>query len=509
MRAKEIAKTLMIQGTASSVGKSLFVAALCRIFHVDGLRVAPFKSQNMALNSYVTPDGLEIGRAQAVQAEAAGIEPSVEMNPILLKPEPGMRSQVVVLGKPIGSMHWSEYCAMMPSLQATIRDCLEKLRANYDLVIIEGAGSPAEINLRHSDIVNMHVAKAADAPVIIVGDIDKGGVFAQMVGTMELLSAEDRARVAGFLINKFRGEVELLKPGLDFLRERFGVPVLGVVPWIERLRIADEDSVGLQSRIARPLSASEIYLAVIKLPAISNYDDFLALEHEAGVHVRFVDRAEDLAGADLVIIPGTKSTVTDLIWMRREGFASEILARAQRGDRVLGICGGCQMLGETIEDPYRVESGEARMDGLGLLPLRTRFAKEKITARVLARPQTAWFLEGKSAGEIGGYEIHMGIAERTDASQSAFTIISRGGVRTDHPDGAISSDGNVVGTMIHGLFENASLRTALLNHLCARKGIARLDGSPQVADREAEYDRLARAVRDSIDMPALRRIIGI
>jgi adenosylcobyric acid synthase len=503
------AKTLMIQGTASSVGKSLIVAALCRIFHAEGLRVAPFKSQNMALNSYVTADGLEIGRAQAVQAEAAGIEPSVEMNPILLKPEPGMRSQVVVLGKSIGSMHWSEYCAMMPSLQVTIRDCLDKLRAKYDIVIIEGAGSPAEINLRHSEIVNMHVAQVADAPVILVGDIDKGGVFAQMVGTVELLSAEDRARVAGFLINKFRGDVALLKPGLDFLRERFGVPVLGVVPWIERLRIADEDSVALQSRLARPLSASEIYIAVVKLPAISNYDDFLALEHESGVQLRFVDRAEDLAGADLVIIPGTKSTVSDLAWVRSEGFANEIIARVHRGDLVLGICGGCQMLGQTIEDPHRVESPESRTDGLGLLPLRTRFETEKITARVRARPRAGWFQDGEGAAEISGYEIHMGIVECTNASQPAFTIISHGGVRTEYPDGAISSQGNVVGTMIHGLFENASLQIALLNHLRDRKGIARLNGSRQVADRDTEYDRLASAVRDSIEMSSLWRIIGI
>ena len=230
------AKTIMVQGTASSVGKSLIVAALCRIFRDAGFSVAPFKSQNMALNSYVTPDGREIGRAQAMQAEAAGIEPSVEMNPILLKPEPQMRSQVVLLGKPIGSMHWSEYCAMMPSLHETIRSCIETLRARYDLVVIEGAGSPAEINLRRSDIVNMHVAKAAEAPVLLVGDIDKGGVFAQLVGTMELLALDERARVAGLLINKFRGEAALLKGGFDFLRERFGIPVLGVIPWIDRLQ---------------------------------------------------------------------------------------------------------------------------------------------------------------------------------------------------------------------------------------------------------------------------------
>jgi adenosylcobyric acid synthase len=449
------AKTVMIQGTASSVGKSLIVAALCRIFRDQGLSVAPFKSQNMALNSYVTPDGGEIGRAQAVQAEAAGIEPTVEMNPILLKPEPEMRSQVVLLGKPIGSMHWSDYCAMMPSLQETIRTCIETLRASHDLVVIEGAGSPAEINLRRCDIANMHVAKVANAPVILAGDIDKGGVFAQLVGTMELLEPAERKRVAGFLINKFRGEVALLKGGLDFLQARCGIPVLGVIPWISRLRIADEDSVPLQSRTRRLQSASELYLAVVKLPFISNYDDFLALEHEPGVHLRFIDDIDDLEGADLVIIPGTKSSVSDLAWMRREGFASAIIARAERGGLVLGICGGCQMLGETIEDPHAVESREPLARGLGLLPLRTRFEKGKTTARVVARPNARWFAADGFAPEITGYEIHMGSVTLTDSAQPAFTIISRNGDTALHADGAVSSAGNTVGTMLF----TESLRT--------------------------------------------------
>jgi adenosylcobyric acid synthase len=502
------AKTLMIQGTASSVGKSLIVAALCRIFRDAGVRVAPFKSQNMALNSYVTLDGREIGRAQAVQAEAARIEPTVQMNPILLKPEPGLRSQVVVLGKPIGSMPWREYCAMMPSLHGTIRDCLETLRTNYELVIIEGAGSPAEINLRRSDIVNMHVAEVAEAPVLLVGDIDKGGVFAQIVGTMELLATDERARIAGFLINKFRGEVALLKPGLAFLEGRYGIPILGVVPWIDRLRIADEDSVALQSRVARPLSSSDLCIAVVKLPAISNYDDFMPLEHEDGVQVRFVDRVENLAGADLVIIPGTKSTVSDLMWMRRERFAAEILARVNLGEPVLGICGGCQMLGETIEDPHSIESNYPLVQGLGLLPLQTRFQNEKVTARVVAAPKARWFQNSMMAIEVTGYEIHMGIVERTDASQPAFTIISRNGARTEHHDGAVSHAGNAVGTMLHGIFENASVRAALLGELRMRKGIP-TPTRGGIADREAEYDRLAGAVKDSIDIDAVRRIIGI
>lgn len=497
----------MIQGTASSVGKSLLVAALCRILRDEGFSVAPFKSQNMALNSYVTPDGCEIGRAQAVQAEAARIEPSVEMNPILLKPEPEMRSQVVLMGKPIGRMHWSEYCAMMPSLEDTIRTCLETLRSRYDVVVIEGAGSPAEINLRRSDIVNMSVARLADAPVILAGDIDKGGVFAQLVGTMELLAPDERARVAGFLINKFRGEVALLKDGLDFLSARFRIPVLGVIPWIDRLRIADEDSAALRTRSRELHSDAELYLAVVKLPFLANYDDFLALEHEPGVDLRFIDDAEDLDGADLVMIPGTKSTMSDLAWMRREGFVDAIEKHANRGGLVLGICGGCQMLGETIEDPYGIESHEPYAQGLGLLPLRTRFKRKKSTARVVARPNPGWFGTSEDAPEISGYEIHMGSVTPTDADAPAFTVVSRNGEFARYADGAVSKAGTVVGTMLHGIFENESIRSGLLAELRRRRGLATPKGA--IADRDAEYDRLAATVRSNIAMQALRDIIGI
>ena len=502
------AKTLMLQGTASSVGKSLLVAALCRIFRDEGLCVAPFKSQNMALNSYVTRDGREIGRAQAVQAEAAGIEPTVEMNPILLKPEPEMRSQVVVMGKPVGSMPWSEFCAMIPSLRATVSECLDTLRASHDLVVIEGAGSPAEVNLRRSDIVNMHVAEIAEAPVALVGDIDRGGVFAHLAGTMELLAADERRRVAGFIINKFRGDAALLAPGLDFLRQRFGVPVLGVVPWVEKLRIADEDSVAIEARSRRAPAAAELYIAVIRLPTISNYDDFLALEHEPGVLLRFAERGGELAGADLVVIPGSKSTVADLNWMRREGIADAIATHARRGEFILGICGGCQMLGDSIEDPEGVESRERVASGIGLLPIRTSFSRSKLTAQVIARTTAPSFLALESDDEISGYEIHMGTVERIDAARPAFTITARGDAAGKHPDGAISADGNVIGTMIHGIFENPSVRAALLRALRARRGIAS-EGRSDVASRDAEYARLAAAVRASMDLSELRRIVGI
>src|ERR1700693_1016954 len=380
------ARTLMVQGTASSVGKSLIVAALCRIFHREGLSVAPFKAQNMALNSFVTPDGGEIGRAQAVQAEAAGIEPRVEMNPILLKPEGGMRSQVVVRGKPLGRMPWSEYQQLKPEFVRIVADSLHSLRAKHDLIIIEGAGSPAEINLAGQDLVNMHVAAEAEAPVLLVGDIDRGGVFAHLVGTMELLAPADRERVAGFLINKFRGDPALLATGLEFLRERFRIPVLGVIPYIERLRIADEDSVALEDRRNRRADGSgQIDIGVVRLPRISNYDDFLALGHGDRVTVRFVEEAGEIGAADLAIIPGSKSTVADLEWLIESGFARAIVARAHEGGLVAGICGGCQMLGERIDDPHRVESDEASVRGLGLLPIVTRFAKTKVTAQVRAR----------------------------------------------------------------------------------------------------------------------------
>ena len=505
------ARTLMVQGTASSVGKSLIVAALCRIFHREGLSVAPFKAQNMALNSFVTPDGGEIGRAQAVQAEAAGIEPRVEMNPILLKPEGGMRSQVVVLGKPSGRMTWSEYQQLKPEFVRIVADSLRTLREQYDLIIIEGAGSPAEVNLTAQDIVNMHVAVEAGAPVLLVGDIDRGGVFAHLTGTMELLAPADRARVAGFLINKFRGDPLLLAPGLEFLRARFGIPVLGVIPYVERLRIADEDSVALEDRRNRRVDGpDQIDIAVIRLPHIANYDDFLALEHEDGVTVRFVEEAGELAGADLTIIPGSKSTVADLAWLNESGFARAIASRADAGGLVAGICGGCQILGERIEDPYGVESDEASTRGLGLLPIVTRFAETKLTAQVRARVETPSILSGVdgATGEISAYEIHMGRVERAAGAAAPFRIVARNGAPVYTLDGAISRDGRVVGTMLHGIFENNALRAAFLSAMRRHKGLAPSGGARSVASREAEYDRLAAVVAASVDLPALRKIAG-
>jgi len=503
-----LANTLMLQGTASSVGKSLLTAALCRIFRQDGLRVAPFKAQNMALNAAVTPRGGEIGRAQAVQAEAAGIAPTVEMNPILLKPEGGMRSQVVVMGKSLGSMTWSEYQRKRAEWVTIVDDCIAKLRREFDVIVIEGAGSPAEINLRGQDLVNMHVAAVAEAPVMLVGDIDRGGVFAHLAGTMELLQPDERARIAGFVINKFRGDPALLKPGLDYLESRYRVPVLGVVPFVQRLRIAEEDSVALDNRSQMASGADELQIAIIRFPGISNYDDFSALEHEPGVAVSYVDSADDLAAADLVILPGSKSTMNDLAWLRRLGIDRALVERSSAGAPTLGICGGCQMLGEQILDPERIESSERAAPGLGLLPLTTLFETTKRTTQVHARIDAASFLGDGATGQIDAYEIHMGRTQAQSGTPSPFRVVSRNGEGCDAADGAIGPGGTTVGTMLHGIFENHRVQAAMLNSLRARKGLAATDGR-SVASREVEYDRLADAVRTSLDLAAIRRIAGI
>jgi len=503
-----IAPTLMVQGTASSVGKSLLVTALCRLFQRAGLRVAPFKSQNMALNSAVTADGLEIGRAQAVQADAAGLVATVDMNPILLKPEGDRRSQVVVLGKPIGSMTAVEYHAYKPTLSGVIAGSLARLRDAYDLVVIEGAGSPAEINLKANEIVNMHVAALADAPVLLVGDIDRGGVFAAFVGTIELLEPHERARIAAFVVNKFRGDVALLEPGLRMLTERTGKPVLGVVPHVANLRIADEDSVSLDDRAARRRPPrDQLDIAVVRLPRISNHDDVEPLEHEAGVAVRFVDHPADVTGADLVILPGSKNTIADLAWLRASGIAEALLARARAGEPLLGLCGGCQMLGEVIDDPHGVESAASRVAGLGLLPLATRFATDKRTAQVRAQIASASFLTAGAPRDepVLGYEIHMGMVERIRPCPAAFEITARNASATTARDGAVSDNGAIVGTMLHGVFENDALRAATLAALRDRRG---LPAPPprRIASKRAEYDRLEAAVRGGLDAELLWRL---
>jgi adenosylcobyric acid synthase len=499
------ARTIMVQGTASSVGKSIVATALCRMFAQDGFSVAPFKAQNMALNAFVTPDGGEIGRAQAVQAAAARVVPTVDMNPILLKPEGDSRSQVVVLGKPIGSLGAVDYQAQKPELRALVRASLERLRSAYDVVVIEGAGSPAEVNLKERDLVNMFVAESVGAPVVLVGDIDRGGVFASFVGTLELLEPRERVLVAALLINKFRGDLRLLESGLKFLEERTKKPVLGVVPYVRGLSIPDEDSVALEERRGRRRArVDEIEIAVVRLPRISNYDDFQPLEHEPGVIVRFVETPRELEGADLVVLPGTKSTIADLGWLRRSGFVDVLVYRARRGLPLLGVCGGCQILGERILDPERIESDESAADGLALLPLSTRFGREKRTAQVAAHSASESFLLRDAAAQIAGYQIHMGRVERS-GGVPAFVVERRNGAAEQELDGAVSEDGAIIGTMIHGLFDNRSVRDTLLGTLRNRRGLS----APQVSPLPAvdQYDRLADVVRASIDTKLLTRIM--
>jgi adenosylcobyric acid synthase len=440
-----------------------------------------------------------------VQAQAARVVPTVDMNPILLKPEGDSRSQVIVLGKPIGSLGAVDYHAKKPDLRQVVRDALDRLRATHDLIVIEGAGSPAEINLKDRDLVNMYVAGIADAPVVLVGGIDRGGVFAAFVGTMELLEPHERARVGAFLINKFRGDVSLLDPGLQFLEKRTGVPVLGVLPYVRRLRIADEDSVSLDDRRGASPSSADVQIAVVRLPRIANYDDFQPLEHEPGVAVRFVEHVDELAGADLVVLPGTKSTASDLGWLRGTGFAAAIKARAGRGEPVLGICGGCQMLGRAIADPHRIESDMELIEGLALLPVATEFGREKRTAQVRARAARSTFLSD-SGEPVTGFEIHMGRVERAAGSPAAFVVSERNGAPDDDLDGGVSESGAVVGTMLHGIFENPQVRATVISYLRRRKG---LPASPSTeAAQVDEFDRLAEVVRGNVRMDLLWRLVG-
>ena len=496
------AKLLMVQGTSSSVGKSLLVAGLCRLLNQEGYRVAPFKAQNMSLNAAVTPEGLEIGRAQAVQAEAARIEPSVDMNPILLKPEGDSRSQVVVMGKPWTTLHAREYHQQRGRLWETVCQSLERLRSRFDIVLIEGAGSPAEVNLREGDLVNMSVALEVRAPVLLVGDIDKGGVFASLIGTLELLAAEERGLVKGFVINKFRGDVSLLEPGLRFLEDRTGVPVLGVVPHIRGLLISQEDSAGLE---AVATGAGLLDVAVIRLPRIANFDDFDLLGAESAVGLRFVGRAADLGRPDLVILPGSKGTVSDLAFLRETGLDRAIVALARTGTPVLGICGGYQMMGERILDPEGVESIQPETAGLGIIPATTTFAARKRTVRVQARVAAGSGPFASAAGaSIDAYEIHMG--STVHDGKPMFEL--RDGDDAIQ-DGCIAGDGLLMGSYLHGLFENESIRRALVDWLVERRGLPPVRQGEAVASRDGEYDRLAETLRQSLDLAALRRIIGL
>ena len=489
------AKRIMVQGTMSGAGKSLICAALCRIFAQDGYRVAPFKSQNMALNSFVTRDGLEMGRAQVVQAQAAGVEPDVRMNPILLKPSSDTGSQVIVGGEVRGQMSAAAYFKMKRQLIPEILAAFDSLSEEADIVVIEGAGSPAEINLKADDIVNMGLARLVDAPVLLAGDIDRGGVFAQLYGTVALLEPEERARIAGLVINKFRGDVDILRPGLAMLEEKTGLPVLGVVPYLH-VEIEDEDS--LSERLNARDAVKPLDVAVIRLPHISNFTDFIPLEQHELLGVRYVQRARELGAPDLVILPGTKNTMEDLLWLRQSGLEAAVRRLAQAQTPVLGVCGGYQMLGQTLDDPVGTESGKPMsLAGLGLLPTRTAFDAQKRRTQVRAVALGAPF----AGARMTGYEIHNG---RTTVNGEPFCRLADG-----TPEGCVCK--NVFGTYLHGLFDSGELTQALVKLLCARKGISPRETRPaSMAEyRQAQFDLLADGVRRALDMGAVYRAMGI
>jgi adenosylcobyric acid synthase len=481
---------LLVAGTTSDAGKSVVTAGICRWLARKGVRVAPFKAQNMSLNSFVTRDGAEIGRAQAMQAQAAGVEPAAAMNPVLLKPGGDRASQVVVLGRPVGEMSARGYHrGRQRDLMGIVLDCLAGLRREYDAVICEGAGSPAEINLRRTDIVNMGLATAADLPVVLVGDIDRGGVFASLFGSVALLSPGDQRHVAGFLVNKFRGDVTLLEPGLEMLRGLTGRPTLGVLPMLHGLGIDEEDGLRLSLRgtvretpVAPAHGAEVLRVAVAAVPLMSNFTDVDALAAEPGVVVRFVDRPEELADADLVVLPGTRATVRALAWLRERGLAGELARRAAQGRPILGICGGYQVLGTSVHDD--VESRAGTVDGLGLLPARTEFA----SAKTLARPV------GEALGEtVHGYEIHHGVV-RADGGEPFL-------------DGCRA--GAVWGTTWHGALENDGFRRAFLRRVAADAGRAFVPAPDTRFGelREEQLDRLGDLIEEHADTTALLRLL--
>ncbi len=496
------ARTLMIQGTASSAGKSITVAALCRILKQDGYKVAPFKSQNMALNSFVTRDGGEIGRAQAVQATAAGIEPTVHMNPVLLKPQADATSQVIVLGKAQSVADAAAYYRDNYKLLPVIKDSLARLRSQYDVVIIEGAGSPAEVNLMDRDIANMRIAALAGAPVILVGDIDRGGVFASIVGTLQLLPLRRRNLIKGLVINKFRGDLSLLKPGLDFLEKRCRRPVVGVVPYIRGLAVAQEDSVYLDEKIAQTRQGYPD-VCIIRLPHIANYDDFDPLERLC--NIRYVTSVEKLGDPDLVILPGTKSTIADILFLHRSGLSAKIIELAGEGTPVFGMCGGYQMLGRKIYDPVNAESEITEADGLGLLELETVFGPDKVTAQVKGKVTADWgLLTGLKGLDITGYEIHMGRCSQ-EPPHSVFTVTPPGPAAAGYRDGGVNSAGTVFGSYIHGVFNSDDFTRGLINNLCSLRNLRPAEGN--ALDREKAYDDIASVFRESLDMDAIYKII--
>ncbi len=505
---KRNSKAVMIQGTSSGVGKSLVTLGLCRLFSRSGIRVAPFKSQNMSLNAAVTIDGCEIGRAQAEQARAAGLEPTSDMNPILLKPQDADSTEVIVKGESFGRANFDDLERLKPRLRTVISDSLDHLATQYDLVIIEGAGSPVEMNLKEQDIANMFVAKVAgNAPVILVGDIDKGGVFASITGTLSLLDSDERSLVGGLLINKFRGNTNLFKTGIEFLEAKTGKPVLGILPYLEKLNIAEEDTLGLVQRPGRRFednSSASIFINIVKLPHIANYDEFQPLEQEPGVVVRYVDDQSDILNCHLLILPGSKSTMSDLQWLRDSGIAAKVTERHREHLPILAVCGGCQILARKITDPAGIEGSEKEVPALGLLDFDIHFERPKITELSLVNlcSDDVGVIAGAGGSDWKGYEIHCGRFAFHSGSKKLFRITKRGARKcSEEFDGSYNNE--TIGTMIHGLFENDHFRHHVLKCLAKKFDIDR-SGLEFVSSRKfREYDRVADWLENHLDVKSL------
>jgi adenosylcobyric acid synthase len=544
-----MAKAIMVQGTGSDVGKSILVCALCRIFRQEGLKVAPFKAQNMSNNSFVTADGREMGRAQVAQAEAAGILPTAEMNPILLKPSGNNGSQIITMGKPLRHMTAKEYYENKDSMLEIAKEAYQSLSDEYDVIVIEGAGSPAEINIKDNDIVNMKIAEIADAPVILVTDIERGGSFAWIVGTLELLDSDERDRVMGIIINKFRGDLSILESGIDMLEERIQKPVLGVLPYFTNIDIDDEDSMSLDKRSKKQKTGREtvshegtprtkgaedkkdtkeklkleletedekqenqIDVVIVRLPRISNFTDFDILIREKDISVRFVEDARSIGNPDLIILPGTKNTIGDLESIKENGIADAVINLAKTGTMVIGICGGYQMLGKVILDPENAESKTLETEGLGLIDVSTLFRMLKNTHQVKATLHDRGsdiFRSLNRDNEITGYEIHMGETVLLNEAVPFLKIIERSDEEVSMDDGAVSSDGNVIGTYLHGIFDNDEFRLGLFNRLRESKGLSpMLAEELSTVDKEKQYDKLADWFREHINMDLIFEKIG-
>jgi adenosylcobyric acid synthase len=494
----------MILGSGSDVGKSVTVAGLCRLFRQEGIDVAPFKAQNMALNSFITPEGGEMGRAQVVQAMAAGLAPHVDMNPILLKPSSEVGSQVIVHGRVYGNFSAQEYYRHKPRLLRQVMASYRRLAQTHDLIVLEGAGSAVELNLKKNDLVNFSMAIKAGAAVILVADIDRGGVFAATIGSFHLLTPRERRHLSGFIINKFRGDPELFKEGVAIIERRTRRPVFGVMPYLPDLALPEEDSVALLRKRAACEEAADgcLTVGVVRLPHISNYTDFDPLEQESGVHLSYLEAGDPLDGLNLVILPGTKNTISDLRFLKEAGLFQRLQTYAHKGGRLLGVCGGYQILGQVVKDPLGVEGPPREEAGLGLLPVATTLAGAKTTTQVRARAAAG-------GPELSAYEIHMGVTEPRGAGAPAFAITRRQGRAAQVPDGWVSPDGRVMGTYLHGLFDNDEFRRRFLHEVAAT---ARPEAAPSPpldfrAFQEAQLDRLAAEMRRHLDFPRILDLI--